>query len=460
MTELHRSKLVGLARDDIHVGLTATEEQLLGERGFNFAAALFGTKEEGGGRPDAANALIVQSLVLRLAARRLPGPGCEILDEELKFLDDPAIGDRVEVTGTVTARPTDDTATVAISVRCQRGPLAEGKLNLKLPLHPAEWREGIAPEVIVHSRKHLERLMERSREAPPLTAAVAWPCDRDSLLGAVQAWQRGAMRPILVGPRQTIEAVAKAADVSLQDLEQVDAATPAAAASAAARLCKEGRAQALMKGSLHTDELMAAVVSRENGLRTARRISHVFAMDVPSYPKPLFITDAAINIAPDLPTKADIVQNAVDMLHALGLERPKVAILSAVETVNPKIPGTLDAAALCKMADRGQISGAILDGPLALDNAISPEAAAIKHIVSPVAGRANVLVVPDLEAGNMLAKSLSFLAGADAAGIVLGARVPIILTSRADALLTRLASCAVAVLVAASRRAGLAAALR
>ena len=232
------------------------------------------------------------------------------------------------------------------------------------------------------------------------------------------------MRPILVGPRATIEAVAAAAECRLDGCELIEAETPHAAAAAAVRLCREGRAGALMKGSLHTDELMAAVVAREGGLRGARRISHVFALDVPSYHKALFITDAAINIAPDLVTKADIIQNAVDMLHALGNAAPKVAILSAVETVNPKIPGTLDAAALCKMADRGQITGAVLDGPLAFDNAISRAAAAIKKIASPVAGDADILVAPDLEAGNMIAKQLSYLAGADSAGIVLGARVP------------------------------------
>ena len=299
--------------------------------------------------------------------------------------------------------------------------------------------------------------MARSRNAPPLATAVAWPCDRDSLLGAVEAMRHGAMQPLLVGPRATIESVAAAAGVALDGCEIIDADTPIAAAMAAARLCKEGRAGALMKGSLHTDELMAAVVARESGLRTARRISHVFAMDVPSYPKPLFITDAAINIFPDLMTKADIVQNAVDMLHALGLALPKVAILSAVETINPKIPGTLDAGALCKMADRGQITGAILDGPLAFDNAISRAAAKIKKIVSPVAGDPDILVAPDLEAGNMIAKQLSYLVGADSAGIVLGARVPVILTSRADSVTSRLASVAIAQLIAAAGRKGAAA---
>jgi phosphate acetyltransferase len=232
----------------------------------------------------------------------------------------------------------------------------------------------------------------------------------------------------------------------------VDAPHSEASAAAAVALVREGRAEALMKGSLHTDELMAAVVKRETGLRTARRISHCFVMDVPGHPQPLMITDAAVNIAPTLKDKVHIVQNAIDLAHALGAAEARVAILSAMETVNPDVPSTLEAAALCKMADRGQITGGILDGPLALDNAISLQAAQIKKIDSPVAGRANVLVVPDLEAGNMLAKSLSFLAEADAAGIVLGARVPIILTSRADAVLTRLASCAVAALVAKARR--------
>jgi phosphate acetyltransferase len=264
--------------------------------------------------------------------------------------------------------------------------------------------------------------------------------------------------PILVGPESRIREAATGFDIS--GFEIVDAAHSNDSAAKAVALVRAGRAEALMKGSLHTDELMAAVVARETGLRTARRISHCFIMDVPDHEDALIITDAAVNIAPTLEDKVHIVQNAIDLAHALGVTDVRVAILSAMETVNPKVQSTLEAAALCKMADRGQIVGAVLDGPLALDNAISPEAAKIKKICSPVAGRANVLVVPDLEAGNMLAKSLSFLAGADAAGIVLGARVPIILTSRADALLTRLASCAVALLVAASRRESPAAAIQ
>jgi phosphate acetyltransferase len=282
--------------------------------------------------------------------------------------------------------------------------------------------------------------------------AVVHPCDASSLEGAVKAARLGLIAPILVGPAGRIRDIAAANGIELGDLEIVDAPHSEASAAMAVQLVREGRAEALMKGSLHTDELMGAVVARDTGIRTERRISHCFVMDVPGHLDPLIITDAAVNIAPTLEEKVDIVQNAIDLAHAVGYPEIRVAILSAMETVNPKVQSTVEAAALCKMADRGQITGAVLDGPLALDNAICPEAAAIKHIVSPVAGRANLLVVPDLEAGNMLAKSLSFLAGADTAGIVLGARVPIILTSRADSLMARLASCAIASMVAAARR--------
>jgi phosphate acetyltransferase len=289
---------------------------------------------------------------------------------------------------------------------------------------------------------------------------VAHPCDESSLTGAVDAAKLGLIVPILVGPRKRIEAIAKEQRLDIAAFEIVDTEHSVASAEKAVALVREGKAEALMKGSLHTDELMGAVVKRDTGLRTARRVSHCFVMDVPSYAETLIVTDAAVNIAPTLADKVDIVQNAIDLAHALQFKEVRVAILSAMETVNPSVPSTVEAAALCKMADRGQITGAVLDGPLALDNAISVEAAAIKQIASPVAGRANILVVPDLEAGNMLAKSLSFLANADAAGIVLGARVPIILTSRADSLLTRLASCAVAVMVAAARRRSVAASIR
>jgi len=297
------------------------------------------------------------------------------------------------------------------------------------------------------------RLIERCKELPATPTAVAHPCDESSLQGAVDAAKEGLIAPILVGPAARIREVAAKAGFDISRFPIVEAAFSQESAEKAVEQVRSGKAEALMKGSLHTDELMGAVVKRDTGLRTARRISHCFIMDVPGHPDPLIITDAAVNIAPSLKDKVDIVQNAIDLAHDLGTSDVRVAILSAMETVNPDVPSTLEAAALCKMADRKQITGAVLDGPLALDNAISVEAAKIKKIDSPVAGRANVLVVPDLEAGNMLAKSLTFLAGADAAGIVLGARVPIILTSRADSLIARLASCAVASLVAGARRA-------
>jgi len=296
-----------------------------------------------------------------------------------------------------------------------------------------------------------ERLIARARELEPAITAVAHPCDESSLRGALDAAKAGIITPILVGPRARIEAVAAEFDLDLSGIETVEAPHSVASAAQAVELVRLGRAALLMKGSLHTDELLEAITARDTGLRTGRRISHVFIMDVPSYPEPLFITDAAVNIFPDLDAKRDIVQNAIDLHIGLGLGRPRVAILSAVETVTTRIPSTLEAAALCKMSDRGQITGADLDGPLALDNAISLEAARIKGIVSVVAGRAQILVVPDLEAGNMLAKNLTFMAGADAAGVVIGARVPVILTSRADTLKTRLASCAVASLYAHAR---------
>jgi len=312
----------------------------------------------------------------------------------------------------------------------------------------------------VRSNERYQRLLQHAQKLPPVTTAVAHPCDEVSLKGAVEAARLGLIAPILVGPPDRVRGVAERAGLDISGFPLTESLHSHDSAEKAVELVREGKAEALMKGSLHTDELMAAVVARDTGIRTARRISHCFVMDVPGHKDPLIITDAAVNIAPDLEAKIDIVQNAIDLGHALLFAEVRVAILSAMETVNPKVPSTIEAAALCKMADRGQITGGILDGPLALDNAISEEAAAIKKIVSSVAGRANVLVVPDLEAGNMLAKSLSFLAGADAAGIVLGARVPIILTSRADSVLTRAASCAVASLVAEARRRSTAAAVR
>ena len=297
-----------------------------------------------------------------------------------------------------------------------------------------------------------ERLIAKAKQVQPATTVVVHPCDESSLRGATEAAEAGIIVPILVGPVAKIKAVAGEHGLKIDSFEIVDVPHSEAAAARAVELIRESKGELLMKGSLHTDELMREVTSGKTGLRTARRVSHVFVMDVPTYSETLFITDAAINIFPDLDAKRDIVQNAIDLYTQTGLGTPRVAILSAVETVTSKIPSTIEAAALCKMADRGQITGGLLDGPLAFDNAIDPEAARIKGIKSEVAGRAQILVVPDLEAGNMLAKNLIFLAKADAAGIVLGARVPVILTSRADSVRARLASCAVAVLYADARR--------
>ena len=297
-----------------------------------------------------------------------------------------------------------------------------------------------------------EQILATCKNLTPIPTAVAHPCEESALSGAVEAANLGIIIPILVGPHEKITAVASAAGIDISRFEIVDAPHSNASAVTAVELVRSARAELLMKGSLHTDELMAAVVSREGGLRTGRRISHVFVMDIPTYHKVLIITDGAINISPTLEDKVDICQNAVDLAISLGLNKPKVAILAAVETVTSKMPATIDAAALCKMAERGQITGAILDGPLAFDNAISKEAARIKGIHSEVAGDPDILLAPDLEAGNILAKQLSFLANADSAGLVLGARVPIILTSRADSVRSRIASCAVAMLAAHARR--------
>jgi phosphotransacetylase len=297
-----------------------------------------------------------------------------------------------------------------------------------------------------------EQMLTKCRHLKPVPTAVAHPCEKSALSGAIEAANLGLIVPILVGPREKILETAREAGIDVSGYQIVDTPHSHASAAKAVELLREAKAELLMKGSLHTDELMSAVVSREGGLRTARRISHVFVMDVPTYHKVLFVTDGAINIAPSLEDKIDILQNAIDLIIDLGVKKPKVAILSAVETVTSKMPATIDAAALCKMAERGQITGAVLDGPLAFDNAISKEAAETKGIHSPVAGDPDILLAPDLEAGNILAKQLSFLANADSAGLVLGARVPIILTSRADSVRARIASCGVAMLAAHARR--------
>jgi phosphate acetyltransferase len=318
--------------------------------------------------------------------------------------------------------------------------------NLEIAVAAPAKAPGSAPQ------SKYDALIARAKQVPAATTVVAHPCEESALRGPLQAAEEGIIVPILVGPAKRIAAIAREHKLNIDRVEVVDAPHSEAAAAKAVQLIHEGKGELLMKGSLHTDEIMREVTSSKTGLRTARRISHVFIMDVPTYPETLFITDAAINIAPDLDVKRDIVQNAIDFFTQVGLGTPRVAILSAVETVTTKIPSTIDAAALCKMADRGQITGGILEGPLAFDNAIDVGAARIKGIKSEVAGRAQILVVPDLEAGNMLAKNLSYLAKADSAGLVLGARVPVILTSRADSVRSRMASCAAAVLYAHARR--------
>jgi len=395
-----------------------------------------------------------EALVAAVLGTKLPGPGMSILRENLQFCGRTSVGDKL--TATVTAREKHREGSVVVfDCRCvnQAGEeLVTGTVTVAAPTRRIAYAEVVPPELTLRRGDSFGPLFKAAEGLPPVTCAVVHPCDRDSLLGAIESAKRRFILPVLVGPEKKIRAVAEAENVDLSPYKIVSTAHSHEAAAKAVEMARTGEVEALMKGSLHTDELLGAVVPSATGLRTARRISHVFVMDVPSYPKLLLITDVAVNVYPKLKEKVDIVQNAIDLAHVLGINEPKVAILSAVETVNPDIESTLEAAALCKMADRGQITGGILDGPLAFDNAISEQAAQAKKIRSSVAGQADILLVPDLEAGNMLAKQLCYLAGADSAGIVLGARVPIVLTSRADSVRTRLASTVVMVLVANARR--------
>ncbi|CEP36400.1 MULTISPECIES: bifunctional enoyl-CoA hydratase/phosphate acetyltransferase [unclassified Halomonas] len=386
------------------------------------------------------------ALISAVLGTQLPGPGTIFLTQSLNFLAPVGLGDTVKVRVEVTEKHPKGRLTLACTCFNEHNTLViNGTAEVIAPREKVRRPRVVLPEVHLHVQgAHYAKLIAATHHLSPIRTAVVHPCDELSITGALEAARQGMIVPILVGPTAKIHAAAKAAGESLAGIEIVDAAHSHAAADAAVALVRASHVAALMKGSLHTDELMNAVVNTDTGLRTERRMSHVYVLDAPPYPKPLFITDAAINIYPDIATKRDIVQNAIDLAHTLGIPQPKVAILSAVETVNPHITSTLDAAALCKMADRGQITGGLLDGPLAFDNAISASAAATKGIVSDVAGDADILVAPDLEAANMMAKQLIYLAGADAAGIVLGARVPIILTSRADSPMARLASCALA----------------
>lgn len=400
-----------------------------------------------------AEAVGAEALVSGMLNRRLPGPGTRILAQDLRFSGNLRAGD--ELVGIVTARekrPLGHEVLFDCQVRRGEDLLVTGTIRVAAPTERIHYTNLATPEVILRRNDGFIRLIERCQGVPAVRTAIVHPCDRDSLLGPIEAAKQGLIEPVLVGPEHRIRAVAEAEGVDLSPYTLLSTEHSHAAAAQAVALARSGEVEALMKGSLHTDEIMGAVVASSTGLRTERRVSHVFVMDVPTYPRLLLVTDAAINIAPTARDKVDIVQNAIDLARVLDIDPPRVAILAAVETVNPIMQATVDAAMLCKMADRGQIRGGILDGPLAFDNAVSEEAARTKKIVSPVAGRADVLLLPDLEAGNMVAKQLQYLAGADAAGVVLGARVPIVLTSRADTVRTRLASTAVMALVAQARR--------
>lgn len=395
------------------------------------------------------------SMFSTLLGMYLPGPGTVYLSQTLKFLRPVHLGDAITASVKV-IRKDDVHRHIAFQTLCvnEKGDhVLEGEAIVMAPAEKISWSAVPLPEVQMKAPSHnyQQWLMDRVRGLKPLKVAVVHPADVFSLSGAVEAAHAGIIEPVLLGPEDKIRKLAQDAHIDLSPYTMVSTPHSHAAAAAAVEMARDGRVEALMKGKLHTDELMEAVIDKEKGLRTGRRMSHVFVLDVPSYPKPLFLTDAAINIKPTLMEKKDIVQNAIDLFQALKLGTPKVAILSAVETVNEKLPSTLDATALCKMAERGQIVGGILDGPLAFDNAISKEAASIKGLHSEVAGDADILVVPDIESGNMLYKQLRYFSGVQGAGIVLGAKVPIILTSRAGDAETRVVSAALALLFARTR---------
>jgi len=441
--------------DEIKVGQTAEIIRTLERKDIELFAALSGDTtpaqfDQELAKSDQFDRVIAHgmwggTLISTILGTELPGPGMIYLYQTLNFLNPVMLGDRVTVRVKVREKKPENKHLV-LDCECinQAGELViKGEAEVIAPAEKIRRPRVGLPEVHLHAHgARYQALIEATRELAPVRTAIVHPCDALSLAGALEAAQQDLIIPVLVGPRSKIEAAASDAGQELGHIDIIDTPHSHAAAAAAVALAREAKVEALMKGSLHTDELMGAVVDSKLGIRTERRISHVYGLDVPHYAKALFITDAAINIYPTLEDKRDIVQNAIDLLHALGLAAPKVALLSAVETISPKIASTLDAAALCKMADRGQITGGIIDGPLAFDNAISQEAAKTKGIISPVAGDADILVAPDLEAANMLAKQLIYLAGAEAAGVVLGARVPIMLTSRADNMLCRLASAA------------------
>lgn len=400
-----------------------------------------------------AHGMWTAALISAVLGTKLPGPGTIYLGQEMRFVKPVSPGDTITASVKVQDKR-DDKKIVHLETTCtnQKGePVLTGVATVIAPSQTIEWPSTRLPDLTLRRHDRYEAFIKAARENPPLKVAVVHPCSPEAILGAVEARDAGLIEPVFIGPEARIRAAAELAQVDLSGIVIEAVEHSHAAAARAVELAVSGQVAALMKGSLHTDEMLGAVVAPASGLRTERRLSHVYAMDVPAYGKPVIITDAAINILPTLEHKRDICQNAIDLMHRLGVAEPLVAVLAAVETVNPKMPATLDAAALTVMAARGQITGAQVDGPLAFDNAISPDAARTKGIVSPVAGKADILLVPDLEAGNMLAKQLIYFAGATAAGLVLGARVPIILTSRADPVSARIASAALAKLYAEAK---------
>jgi phosphate acetyltransferase len=456
--------LVSRPFDEIRIGDTASLTRTLTRADVKTFAVLSGdvnpthvdddhVRKYGDGRL-VAHSMLGGALISSVLGNELPGPGTQYLSQELRFLK-PLFADET-ITATVTVREKRrETGTVLLDCLCTNAAgevVAQGTAEVVAPTLKIVLPRHEVARVSVQTHDKFEAFVRRTKPLRPVPTAVAHPCSDAAIQAVIEAIEEGMIEPILVGPLAAMQAAAEQAHASLAGLRLVDAAHSHEAAQKAVALVRSGEASILMKGSLHTDELLAAVVQRATGLRTERRLSHVFFMDVPTYHKPLMVTDAAINIAPTLADKADICRNAIELAHALGIARPKVALLSAVETINEKIISTMEAASLCKMAERGQIVGALLDGPLAMDNAINREAARIKGIDSQVAGDADILVVPDLVSGNILAKQLTFMSNADAAGIVLGAMVPIVLTSRADSVRARLTSCALAVLLVSAPR--------
>ncbi|MDE8652106.1 bifunctional enoyl-CoA hydratase/phosphate acetyltransferase [Novosphingobium album (ex Liu et al. 2023)] len=445
--------------DEIRVGDTASVTRTLSQRDIQLFALVSGDVNPAHLDADFAGTDFFRrviahgmwggGLISAVLGTELPGPGTIYLGQSLHFVRPVGIGDSITASVTVTHKQPDRNVLLldCLCVNQHGETVITGEAEVKAPTEKIRRARIALPDIRLSDHDGYHRLIDAA-SGSPMPTAVAHPCSAAALAAVVEAAEAGLIEPLLVGPEARIIKAAEEAGKDIAGFRIVPSLHSHDSAAKAVALVRSGEARLLMKGSLHTDELMGAVVSHAAGLRTERRISHAYVMDVPGHPTPLIITDAAINIAPTLEEKADIIRNAIDLAHVIGLSEPRVAILAAVETVNPMMPSTLDAAALCKMAERGQITGGLLDGPLAFDNAVSDAAAKEKGIVSPVAGKAEILVVPDLEAGNMLAKQLTFLGGADAAGVVLGARVPIILTSRADSLRTRLASCAMAVLLA------------